>query len=243
MASNLVIPYLANPTHFLLLTLSWLSAVWCFAQWKRTNTVPWAYLHLGLFLLPFVHFATQIQCDMEIVPAIMIMCTDYLTRIGLFMLPLVIGLTLFIGYAIFPRLYVFSHRATRAANRVYDHAAAAAAINAPLYVFDGQEPKAFTIFNRVFASVGVFDLLTRKEQEAVFLHELGHIASGANIQKLSRWILTLFSPLALFTSRHTAPEEEAADAFAARIQGTTKHLASARRKIRAYHHHLQPNQN
>ena len=87
----------------------------------------------------------------------------------------------------------------------------------------------------VFLSIGLLDILRKKEIEAVLLHELHHVASGSSTFKLSTALLRL-SPFSVL--RNFAPDlgedERAADAFVRQVQRTDRHLEAARRKIEAY---------
>jgi beta-lactamase regulating signal transducer with metallopeptidase domain len=88
----------------------------------------------------------------------------------------------------------------------------------------------------VHISVGMFDLLQRKEHEAVVLHELAHVRQHSSFEKFSTALARVFSPLAHFASvsERVSAEEAAADAFAAKQQGTSRHLAAAQRKVRQF---------
>lgn len=111
-----------------------------------------------------------------------------------------------------------------------------------MFVIDSAAPVAFSFSfmqPRIFLSVGLFELLGKKEIEAIILHELAHIKSRATFVKLSAYmarILSPFSALANFLGESSVSEEEAAaDSFAAEMQGTFSHLDSAKRKIMLYY--------
>lgn len=103
------------------------------------------------------------------------------------------------------------------------------------YVLDTGTPVAFSFAGlkpAIFVSVGLFDVLTRKELESVLLHELMHVKSGSSPFR-STFMARLFSPVALFAS-HLSSKEEKADAYAKERQRTARHINSAKAKLDQY---------
>ncbi len=105
-----------------------------------------------------------------------------------------------------------------------------------IYLIDTGKPAAFSFSNIrpvIFVSVGMLDLLSRKEAEAVLLHELMHIRSGTSVIRFSSFFIRLFSPLSYFVSlRHELNDEERrADKFACERQATSRHILSAKSKV------------
>ena len=70
------------------------------------------------------------------------------------------------------------------------------------------------------------------------LHELAHIKNRASLLRISAHVARLLSPLsalANFLGNSTvSQEEESADGYAALVQGTSEHLASAKEKMISY---------
>lgn len=233
----LIEQYLSSFFNVFVLVLAWELALVAYFRWRVTSRPLWVYVHLALLLTPLVHFGATIQCDMGFFSGLASLCSSHLIKFVLFTLPFVVIISIILGFFIMPYVFVKNFRAKKAELSIMHAVAGRAGMSAPLlYLFDSQEPKAFTIFNRVFASVGLFDLLSRKELEAVFLHELGHVRSGSNWRKFSALLVRLFSPLAAFTPLQVQinKEERNADAFAVRLQGTSRFLRSAKRKIREF---------
>lgn len=111
--------------------------------------------------------------------------------------------------------------------------------NPKIYVIDKPNPVAFsfkTFKSAIFLSVGMLETFTRKEVEAVLLHELMHIKRSSSILKFSSNLLKMFSPFYNLTNFHigTSKEERIADSFAVRIQGTRKNLISAKKKSKVF---------
>lgn len=108
-----------------------------------------------------------------------------------------------------------------------------------LLVVDKQKPMAFSfrgLGSAIFMSVGMVELFTKKEIEAVILHEMMHIKRGSSALKFSSSFFRTFSPLSMVFGFYDSSkkEEMMADGFAASEQGTKKHLISAKGKIRKF---------
>lgn len=107
--------------------------------------------------------------------------------------------------------------------------------NIRVYLIDAAKPIAFSfslLKKKIFISVGMIDLLTKKELESVLLHELGHIKNNSSLSKFSNLFLRFLSPLSYFTSINESlnKEEINADHFCFDIQKTWKYLNSAKKK-------------
>ncbi len=109
-----------------------------------------------------------------------------------------------------------------------------------IYLIDDQKPISFSSFgmftNKIFFSVGLFELLTPKELEAVTLHELYHIKRISSFSKFSTYFLRFLSPMIYFADneKQLRQEENLADSFAIKSQKTSKYLLSAKKKILRY---------
>jgi len=72
-----------------------------------------------------------------------------------------------------------------------------------LYSLNEATPIAYSITNikpAIFLSVGICELLNKKEMQAVLLHELYHIKNKSSIWKFSLNQIKMFSPLSSFSS-------------------------------------------
>ncbi|MEK6874689.1 MAG: M56 family metallopeptidase [Nanoarchaeota archaeon] len=90
------------------------------------------------------------------------------------------------------------------------------------------------IKSRIFISVGLADILTYKELEAVLLHEFAHIKQQSSLIALSRHIAYI-TPIAWFTIKNELNnDEQNADKFAMLYQKTSRHIRLAKAKIDAF---------
>ncbi|NQV08438.1 M48 family metalloprotease [Candidatus Woesearchaeota archaeon] len=113
-------------------------------------------------------------------------------------------------------------------------------IKPKIYLVNIAKPIAFS-FSRIkpgiFISVGMVDILSKKELYAVLLHELGHIFYRSPSLKFSTFLMRYASPFTSFTSvdvKGLNKEERKADMFAIKIQKTSKHINSAKNKINRF---------
>jgi len=81
-------------------------------------------------------------------------------------------------------------------------------------------------------SVGLLDVLNKKEVEAIILHELAHIKNRSSILKVSNLIFK-FSPLSIIAKFNgdTNSEEKRTDEFAIKMQKTRRYIDSSKRKL------------
>lgn len=237
---HFVIDFLGDPrkiagTVFFLL----LSILFFFLSKKanRTRTKVGAlYLHIFFLFLPLV-FTTysSVSCPCSATEPY---------KFFFVIIPITIFVTLGGGFILFPFLYTISTRSK--ISNVYsiepllNKGSSILNMKTPrVYLIPSAEPLAhtFTSFGkRIFVSIGLLDLLSRKEQEAVILHELYHVKKNASFLKFSTFFLTLFSPLAHFSVYETSLESEEAEAdyFVINQQGTKKNLLHAKEKITSY---------
>lgn len=110
-----------------------------------------------------------------------------------------------------------------------------------LHILNTAAPVAFSfsLFTpKIFLSAGLFDMLQKKEIEAVLLHELAHVAGRASVLRLSHHLARLLSPFAALASFQNGSgideDEKTADSYAVEVQGTSKYLKSAKEKIISY---------
>ncbi len=197
------------------------------------------YLHVFSFVFPFVFYSFFSGCS-----TFFSHCNRLIPVLS--MLGLTGLLSAIIGSVAAP--IIFLMRNSKSSNRIEDvhivefvkRESLMLKIKEPsVYFIDSVKPVAFAFSNIrpvIFVSVGMLDLLERKEIEAVLLHELLHIRNGTSIFRFSAFFLKTFSPLSMFTSFNNElnREERLADNFAVRRQGTNAHLSSAKHKINLF---------
>lgn len=112
--------------------------------------------------------------------------------------------------------------------------------NVKVYLLESAKPIAFSfshVKKNIFVSIGLVELLSRKELEAVLLHELWHIRENSPSLKITDFFMKMFSPFAKLASfAGKINEDEAmADSFATKIQHTARHVNSAKKKIEEFY--------
>lgn len=191
------------------------------------------YTHLtALFFVP-VFFVISMNCGG--------ICDMTLIELAAYSLPSALAFSFALGFFGVPYIYIRAIGAKKApesaaALKFVAKHAEKMNISAPSVFFaDSQAPYAFSFSwpkSMIVLSVGLSDILGKKELEAVLLHELHHAQSKASMLKLSAFFMRLspFAALKRFNGELDL-EEDSADRFAAEMQGTLKYLASAKRKV------------
>ena len=192
------------------------------------------YTHLFFLFFPLIFVSSMWSCDMPILSCVQ--------KKMLWIIPLSMFTTFAAGFFILPYFYKIAHKSKRitdksVTNFVKKYSGIMKIKKVPkVYFIDSAKPIAhsFTNFKQsIFISVGMFEMLKRKELQAVILHELHHVMTRSSFLKFSTQFVRLVSPIARFTvfSNELNEEECNADNFAVNIQKTDKYLLSAKRKI------------
>ncbi|MBI4095987.1 MAG: M48 family metalloprotease [DPANN group archaeon] len=200
------------------------------------------YSHLIFLFFPFVVLTTDVACGIACMS-----CASNLGNLVALALPTTLLFSTVAGFFIIPGFYMFFSKKAEIRNihvlRFVKAQSARMKIRAPrIYVVDNANPIAFSFRSfrsMVFLSAGLTEMLSKKEIEAVILHELGHIKHKASVLTMSVSILRFFSPLSLLTRfHHDSNEEEIfADKFAIKAQKTGKYIRSAKMKIDEFEYH------
>ncbi len=226
------ITFATDPAKMLVVVVSVLLSIAAILLWKKYNK-PWMlYSHLFFILSPLFYFALSMNCTMSFAEGLLALCTMLFTKFIIYILPPLMALSFIAGYLIIPKLYRSLARPLRL--RHFRELCRIAGVKSDLFLIDKAKPVAFTLGRKVFISVGMFELLSRKELEAVLLHELCHVKSRSSWGKFSSAFVRVFSPIAWFSASSVESEERAADAFAVKLQGTSSHLNSAKQKVGGY---------
>ncbi len=189
------------------------------------------FVHLSLISFPLVLLADSLTCLSAGLD-----CPVTLARFGLVLFPISIIISILLGTLLLPNFFMFGTLKNRKLTEYVRAEARRLGIRFDsVRVFDDQKPVAYSvggIFPAIFVSVGMLDVLSRKEMEAVLLHELNHLALNAPTLKTFSSILKSFSPFArAIPVSFVSPAEESADGYAIRRQRTNTYLERAKRKV------------
>lgn len=193
------------------------------------------YSHLVTLLFPFILFTTSAACSAMCVQS----CYSSIYNLVAYSLPTTIVLSSITGFFVIPALFIFSSKkeiTNQSLLKFVRKYSKLMKINTPkVYLIDKAKPIAFSFSSfksAIFLSVGLIDILNKKEIEAIILHELAHVKNRSSLLKVSNFIFRI-SPLSIISkfSSDNNGEERLADIFAARIQKTFRHVNSAKRKL------------
>ncbi|TAL52235.1 MAG: hypothetical protein EPN86_05445 [Nanoarchaeota archaeon] len=196
------------------------------------------YFHISLLIFPFVFILFNKACQEQI-----LMCQGLKTYA--FGIPsIMIGILLFVmalSYTLVPLFYQNNKKSmkinsTKSAASIRELASKLGWKKPEVYALDTGKPVAFAFSQvkpSIFVSVGMMDILSKKELEAVMLHELWHTHTQSASYKVSAFISRFMSPFAAFSEfeKTMTAEEIDADAFAIKYQSTKKYINSAKEKI------------
>lgn len=216
-----------DPAKMLAITVSVVFAVLLLLAYRRFEKVSLLYAHLIFLLAPLFYFALSVNCSFGFAKGLLAWCTLIFAKAVIYILPVAMASSFVAGYLFIPRLY--RARSKRISARWFSALCEKSGVAASLFILDRAKPVAFTGSRNVFISVGMFDVLSRKELEAVVLHELYHVKNHSAWNKFSSRFASWFSPLAFFSKE--SDDERAADAFACKIQNTGRFVRSAHKKV------------
>ena len=197
--------------------------------WKKYEKTVLLYAHIIFLFAPLFYAAFTINCSLKIVNSLLGFCAVIFAKFILYVLPLVMLSAILAGRIIIPRIYKASSEEMNSMR--LKALSEKAGIIAMFRLIDTAVPKAFTAGKTIFLSVGFFEILSKKEQDAVILHELYHVRSRSAWNKFTMNFASWFSPFAAFSHNNLAKDERRADFFASQIQGTAIHINHARKKM------------
>src|SRR3989344_447838 len=223
------IVFATDPLKMLIVTCSIILGLLSLMFWKNYDKPVLLYTHLLFILSPIFYFALSINCSLSLVNGLLSWCTMLFTKFTIYILPPLMAFSFIAGCVLIPRMY--KRASSRIDSKLLKKLCALTGISAGLFVLDRANPVAFSTGKNVFVSVGMFELLSKKEIEAVLLHELHHVRSRSSWSKFSARFVNAFSPVLWFSVFSVEKEEVAADEFASNVQGTSRFLKSAKRKV------------
>jgi len=227
--------FFADPANISIIVIGWALSALLFIYWREKKKVWIAYAHIFFLITPLFYFAIGVPCQVPFVQGLMQFCSLVITKAIIYLIPFLLSAAILIGYFIIPKFYQRAYKAKPFTNKTIEKIAKSHDVKVKLLLIDSAEPIAFSTQNKIFVSVGMHDLLGKKQLESVLLHELGHVVNKSTNSKISTMLMRLVSPLARFTTCNTVDEEEhKADAFAVEIQGTTEHLKQAKNTVEQF---------
>lgn len=224
-----VVDFVNNPGKMLLVVVFSLFSIGALLAWKKYNRPFLLYAHLFFVFTPLFYFALSINCSLAGIQGLLSWCTALFAKFIIFIVPPLMAFSFVLGVAILPKLY--NKIAKPFSLKAFNRLCGLTSINADLFLIDKASPTAFTLGNRVFVSVGLLEMLSKKELEAVLLHELHHVKCRSSWSKFSSFFVRFFSPVAWFSVDSVEREECAADNFAISVQKSDRFLLSAKRKV------------
>lgn len=234
---NYVYSMLTSPINLNILIISLVLSLTFFVLFKKLenirNKILFLYAHIAFLFLPFITSVFLLNCTMPV-----LRCSTKIVILGTSG-----GLltAMVLGFLILPYIYGWANKSTafkspHIRNFLKEYCKKLSIKEPRVYTIDDAKPMAYSISNikpAIFLSVGLCELLTKKELESVILHELYHIKNNASLFKFSMNLLGVLSPLSTFitSNKSLAKEEAKADTFAIKLQRTTKYLSSAKTKV------------
>jgi len=198
------------------------------------------YTHIFLLIFPFIFYiffsgcSTILKSCHQIAPTIGII---FISIIGALALVALLGPYLFIRRNLKSSYQIkdgFLHHTVKKYAKKLD-------IKRPqIHILDTAKPVAFSlsaIKNKIFISIGLMELLSKKELEAVALHELGHIKHKSSSIKFWSFFAIMLHPLQSFETMHNNIDEEErkADQIVLRFHNSATFLNTAKQKVNSYY--------
>lgn len=223
--------FFSNPVHFPLFAAGLAAVVLAVAMVAAAKTlrskVRWAYLFAFGIIFLVSYFAFSMVCHSGLG-----FCSgDAL----LYSLPLAMLASFALAYVVFPRAYLAWLRTSKSQSL-----ARMLPEEVPVYVSDDGRPYAFSyggVLSRwIVVSQGMVEIMGPQELRAVLLHEYAHLRSNISFYKSAGWLCRMVPVLRGFFDEEMLEdgEEDEADAYAATVQRTRRHVSSAKRKLRNY---------
>ena len=195
------------------------------------------YLHVLFFIVPLIIMAFSSTCR---IPFFNCTTKEFVSFV------IIGGIGIFlIGFFLIPYIYLSLNKKNILKDRtlnlfVKKHSRILKIKSPDIFYINSAKPYAYslkTIKGAIFISIGLFEILSKKEIHAVILHELYHIQQRSSFYKFSTNFLKTFSvaPSFLNLNKSLQKEEKSADSFAIKTQKTPKHISNAKKKISLFY--------
>ncbi|MBI4176602.1 MAG: M48 family metalloprotease [Candidatus Aenigmarchaeota archaeon] len=217
-------------------------AAFTFLKMRRLSSkakIGLIYAHLFGLFFPISLFTTNAACGFLCLP-----CFESPLGLAVLAVPSALLFSTVAGFVVIPLYFLYSGRSvevkgTAITSFISRHSKTLGIRPPRVYAVKNPRPFAFSFRSfrsAIVISIGMMDILRRKELEAVILHELAHVKSRASVLKLSASLMR-FSPFWILKSFHRELdiEEAAADKYVQIVQGTYKYLKGAKIKVNEYY--------
>ncbi|MBI2173122.1 MAG: M48 family metalloprotease [Candidatus Aenigmarchaeota archaeon] len=194
------------------------------------------YSHLLFLFFPVFILSTHTVCG-----TLCMSCYNNLPALVAYALPSATMATAVTGFFFLPALLRLNgNRKFR--NRWIENFLWGRGLWEKIYTIDSAKPVAFSFRgfrSAIFISMGMQEILNKRELEAVILHEIAHIRQHSSMLKISNFVFRIFSPFYIIAGFHheNKREEMEADNFAMKIQGTRKYIKSSKKKVSDFYNH------
>lgn len=219
-----------------LYTLIAITLVGCLSFFAIRFAVTGAKTKLTLIYLHITSFTSLI-----VILSIAMVCGMLLMNVLILAIPFILFIGMITTYLVGPKLYLSSLKAQETSDNklirwVSKYSNLIGTKMPTLYLTEKSIPAAFSIHGlkpKICISMPILEQLTPNEIKAVLIHELAHIRRRTQIIKLSLSFFKFITPFSLVYSflGNLDVEEESADQYVKKIQGTSKHLENARDKV------------
>lgn len=192
------------------------------------------YAHLTFLFFPIFILTANTACGVFCMN-----CYNNMPALIAYALPATAAATAVTGFFFLPALFTLNGK-RKLKNRYVKKLLSKYGFNEDVYTIDDAKPIAFSFRgfkSAIFVSVGMQEILNKKELEAVILHEISHIKQHSSMLKVSGLVFRLFSPFYLLSGFHheNKREEIEADRLAVKLQGNDEYLKSAKKKILTFY--------
>jgi Zn-dependent protease with chaperone function len=199
-----------------------------FGGFSSKTRLAFIYLHLTSFIFFIATLSISMVCGM------------FFLNVFLPGIPILLFAGMILTYLIGPRLYLTSLHASETKDEKLNEWASEYArvmdTRAPtIYVTKEKNPSAFSTYGtkpKICFSSRILEDLSPEEIKAILIHEIAHIRMKTQIIKVSLSFLRFLTPFSLLHSfLDIRPQEDRADEYVRKIQGTSQYLNSARDKV------------
>jgi len=195
------------------------------------------YSHLLFLFFPIFILTTNTACGMFCMS-----CYNNMPALVAYALPATAAATALTGFFFLPALFTLNGK-KRLRNKYVKKLLRKYGFTKDIYTIDDAKPIAFSFRgfkSAIFISIGMQEILNKKELESVILHEIAHLRQHSSMLKLSGLIFRLFSPFYLLSgfNHENKQEEREADRFAVKLQRTDQYIKSAKKRVSEFYKHI-----